>query len=129
MHATGAVTRAPHVLRSEEDSRRRGVLVMARIRQDGESSLTHSVIGVAGGGGGLQGGGPGREAATLPCFFFFTLVTGPRRQLSLKLSDARVYEPQERALRPQLAGRGAERKMEGSTRVATFLIWMDIAPP
>ena len=26
-------------------------------------------------------------------FFFFTLVTGPRRSLSLKLSDARVYEP------------------------------------
>ena len=26
-------------------------------------------------------------------FFFFTLVTGPRRSLGLKLSDARVYEP------------------------------------
>jgi len=25
--------------------------------------------------------------------FFFTLVTGPRRSLSLKLSDTRVYEP------------------------------------
>ena len=25
-------------------------------------------------------------------FFFFTLVTGPRRSLSLKLSDTRVYE-------------------------------------
>ena len=30
-------------------------------------------------------------------FFFFTLVTGPRRSLSLKLSDTRVYEPQTRA--------------------------------
>jgi len=30
-------------------------------------------------------------------FFFFTLVTGPRRSLSLKLSDARVYAPQIRA--------------------------------
>ena len=29
--------------------------------------------------------------------FFFTLVTGPRRSLSLKLSDTRVYEPQLRA--------------------------------
>jgi len=29
--------------------------------------------------------------------FFFTLVTGPRRSLSLKLSDTRVYEPQKRA--------------------------------
>ena len=26
-------------------------------------------------------------------FFFLTLVTGPRRSLSLKLSDTRVYEP------------------------------------
>jgi len=26
--------------------------------------------------------------------FFFTLVTGPRRSLSLKLSNTRVYEPQ-----------------------------------
>ena len=30
-------------------------------------------------------------------FFFFTLVTGPRRSLRLKLSDTRVYEPQIRA--------------------------------
>ena len=29
--------------------------------------------------------------------FFFILVTGPRRSLSLKLSDTRVYEPQIRA--------------------------------
>jgi len=27
-----------------------------------------------------------------PLFFFFTLVQGPRRSLSLKLSDTRVYE-------------------------------------
>ena len=27
-------------------------------------------------------------------FFFFTLVTGPRRSLRLKLSDTRVNEPQ-----------------------------------
>ena len=30
-------------------------------------------------------------------FFFFTLVTGPRRSVSLKLRDTRVYEPQIRA--------------------------------
>jgi len=29
--------------------------------------------------------------ATSFFFFFFTLVTGPRRSLSLKLSDTRVY--------------------------------------
>ena len=48
-------------------------------------------------------------------FFFFTLVTGPRRSLSLKLSDTRVYEPQIRArlvlcggggVGVQVAGRG-----------------------
>jgi len=32
-----------------------------------------------------------------PFFFFFTLVTGPRRSLSLKLSDTRFYAPQIRA--------------------------------
>ena len=32
-----------------------------------------------------------------PFFFFFTLVTGARRSLNLKLSDTRVYEPQIRA--------------------------------
>ena len=30
-------------------------------------------------------------------FFFITRVTGPRRSLSLKLSDTRVYEPELRA--------------------------------
>jgi len=34
---------------------------------------------------------------SLGLFFFFTLVTGPRRSLSLKLSDTEVYEPQIRA--------------------------------
>jgi len=29
--------------------------------------------------------------------FFFKFVTGPRRSLSLQLSDTRVYEPQTRA--------------------------------
>ena len=29
-----------------------------------------------------------------PSSLFLTLVTGPRRSLSLKLSDTRVYEPQ-----------------------------------
>ena len=35
-------------------------------------------------------------------FFFFTLVTGPRRSLSLKLSDRRVYAPQIRSSHPSL---------------------------
>jgi len=35
-----------------------------------------------------------RKPYTLIFFlFFFTLVTGPRRSLSLKLSDTQVYEP------------------------------------
>ena len=47
---------------------------------------------------------PGRLSSRNVCvestcffFFFFTLVTGPRRSLSLKLSDTRVYGPQIRA--------------------------------
>jgi len=40
---------------------------------------------------------PRMEVGETPFFFFFTLVTGPRRSLSFKLSDARVYEPQIRA--------------------------------
>ena len=36
--------------------------------------------------------GAGRKLLLL--LFFFTLVTGPRRSLSLKRSDTRVYEPQ-----------------------------------
>jgi len=43
----------------------------------------------------LSGDGPSQW--TLQVFFFFTLVTGPRRSLSLELRDARVYEPQIRA--------------------------------
>ena len=34
--------------------------------------------------------------------FFFTLVTGPRRSLRLKLRDTRIYEPQIRTTPPQL---------------------------
>ena len=44
---------------------------------------------------------PGAEPRSRPesilFFFFFTLVTGPRRSLSLKLSDTRVSESQTRA--------------------------------
>ena len=37
------------------------------------------------------------SARTHTLRYFFTLVTGPRRSLSLKLSDTQVYEPQIRA--------------------------------
>jgi len=40
--------------------------------------------------------------AALLSLLFFTLVTGPRRSLSLKLSDTKVYEPQIRAGRAAL---------------------------
>ena len=36
-------------------------------------------------------------SSRISLLLFFTLVTGPRRSLSLKLSDTRVYEPQIRA--------------------------------
>ena len=45
-----------------------------------------------------------RGAAPDPFFFFFTLVTGPRRFLSLELSDTRVHEPQIRARLCQTRG-------------------------
>ena len=56
-----------------------------------------------------RGGGISHIVVLKPNFFlFFTLVTGPRRSLSLKLRDTRVYEPQiigkARNLRP--FGRG-----------------------
>ena len=57
-----------------------------------------------------------RDLALL--FFFFTLVTGPRRSLSLKLSDTRVYEPQMRArlgTTRDLASLLLAGSMEGST--------------
>ena len=41
---------------------------------------------------------PRRACRETHSFFFFTFVTGPRRFLSLKLSDARVYEPQTRRI-------------------------------
>ena len=41
----------------------------------------------------------GSDVAEQRLFFFFTLVLGPRRSLSLKLSDTRVYEPQIRTCR------------------------------
>jgi len=44
-------------------------------------------------------------------FFFFTLVTGPRRSLSLKLSDTRVYEPQ---IRAQWGGSGDLMRESGA---------------
>ena len=40
---------------------------------------------------------PELKPAGLLLLFLFTLVTGPGRSLSLKLSDTRVYEPQIRA--------------------------------
>ena len=47
--------------------------------------------------------GAWRRVEGLTFFFFFTLVTGPGRPLSLKLSDTRVYAPQIGSHRPQQA--------------------------
>ena len=46
-------------------------------------------------------------------FFFFTLVTGPRRSLSLKLSDTRFYEPQ---IRPMIGLAVVDYSNDVSTR-------------
>jgi len=56
-----------------------------------------------------------------PCtiffFFFFTLVTGSKRSLGLKLSDTRVYEPQIRAQLPISRSR-TRRRIRTSTSPA-----------
>ena len=43
--------------------------------------------------GGVPPPKSGLDCLILLLYFLFTLVTGPRRALSLKLSDTRVYEP------------------------------------
>ena len=58
-------------------------------------------------GGGRGTGGVWGGGAVLLLFFFFTLVTGPRRSLSLKMSDTRLYEPQIRARLGTRGGVGA----------------------
>jgi hypothetical protein len=50
--------------------------------------------GVRGSGRGAGLGNENTAHNKKILFFFFTLVTGPRRSLSLKLSDTRVYAPQ-----------------------------------
>ena len=67
-------------------------------------------------------------------FFFFTLVTGPRRSLSLKLSDTRVYEPQ---IRARLGTTGddqapvvhARRDREGSPPLRHCRLGPGLPPP
>ena len=56
-------------------------------------------------------------------FFFFTLVTGLRGSLSLKLSDSRVYEPQ---IRFGVGGQGVRGGPSGVTTKSTGS-WM--GPP
>ena len=43
--------------------------------------------------GGAAQRPPAFRVVQVPFFFFFTLVTGPRRSLSLKLSDTKVQVP------------------------------------
>ena len=64
--------------------------------------------------------------------FFVTLVTGPRRSLSLKLSDTRVYEPQILDLCGARAG-GGGRASNGYLHVRIHFItkmiwWTGLAP-
>ena len=48
----------------------------------------------SGGGGAFSRGKLEKRSLRMALTFFFTLVTGPRRSLSLKLSDTKVYAPQ-----------------------------------
>ena len=76
----------------------------------------------------LRGGMPKREGLerqvtklmSSSFVFFVTLVTGPRRSLSLKLSDTRVYEPQIRATQPLCVVPPRDRR--SFSRLARFLL-------
>jgi len=62
---------------------------------------------------------PGGAPKVCTFFFFFTLVTGARRSLSLKLSDTRVYEG---ALRSRgVATRIRSGPLEGELKVMMLL--------
>ena len=57
--------------------------------------------------------------------FFFTLVTGPRRSLSLKLGDTRVYESQIRAHRGRCV-RAMRKQLETFyLRILVYLVIYD----
>ena len=71
---------------------------------------------------GSQGSGRGGQRGV----FFFTLVTGPKRSLRLKLSDTRVYEPQIRdgcevALQRTLRYETASETSSSSDRIVHML--------
>ena len=67
-----------------------------------------------------------------PFFFCFTLVTGPRSSLSLKLSDASVYEPQTDVM----AGDGADSaasvggcRCKATSKREFKIPWREAGPP
>ena len=61
-----------------------------------------------------RSGGPRRSPATQNFFyFFFTLVTGPRRSVSLKLSDTEVYERGTESV--DSGSRNIQKKAQGVT--------------
>ena len=64
-------------------------------------------------------------------FFFFTLVTGPTRSLSLKLSETRGYEPQIRARlgTPQTPKLKAHTRAQVTTRILTVDLLQDKIEP
>jgi len=67
----------------------------ADLRRAGRSEGRRALVCGRRSGGGKSPAG--WEGGKVFFFFFCTLVTGPKRSLSLKLSDTRVYEPQIRA--------------------------------
>ena len=49
-------------------------------------------------------------------FFFFTLVTGSKRSLSIELSDTRVYEPHVLSMKRKSVSRKESRSQEAVSR-------------
>ena len=73
------------------------------------------------------GGSPTCRSAGCNFFFFFTLVTGPRGSLLLKLSDTRVYGPQIRALLETIA-HFCRVVVDPQRPVLWFVVVMPVAP-
>jgi len=88
----GPVTRVKKKKRNPQSHPR--TAAFEEFAQLGQLSVLHLIPKPA---NAAIGCGRGRCDHSSSFFFFFTLVTGPRRYLSLKLSDTRVYEPQIRA--------------------------------
>jgi len=94
------IVRLPEKRKSNSHGARPVHLIITMIKwiRTSRLSINNSLSGAGGCSPGSSKSWGCSGSVPLPdVFFFSTLVTGPRRSLSLKLSDTKVYEPQIRA--------------------------------